>query len=426
MHGCIKKGVLLCVLLGFASVCMLDAQESQGDDLTLKIALLGVGDELYFWWGHISLIIEDARTGESRLYDYGLFSFDNENFFLNFALGRLWYSSGVGWTENVLPAYIMTNRDVTLYTLDVPPENRKRVQEFAEKSVLPENKNYLYHHFKDNCSTRIRDIVSLATDGQFEDRYGDAAGRFTFREHVRRHTWFSPPIDWMLNFWMGQGIDVPITVWDEMFLPSEVIRNMLDFEYVDQHGVSRALVSDVETVHQSFGRPGVLDEPRTQWPHYFAFGMFLSLVLLGLSYVQAKYPARGQVVFGICHSLFGLVFGVAGLLLFFMSFFTSHDYTFHNANLLFCNPLLIAMIPLGIRYATAPSYDKRFRPECALRLLWLLVVLGIFASMLIKLLPQFWQDNLSAQLLILPIALTLAFEPVGLPRIIKRIFRRLP
>jgi hypothetical protein len=59
-----------------------------------------------------------------------------------------------------------------------------------------------------------------------------------------------------------------------------------------------------------------------------------------------------------------------------------------------------------------------------LRLLWLLCAFGIFASMLIKLLPQFWQQNLVDQMLMLPIALVIALEPVGLNRMLRRIFWR--
>ncbi|MDR1857956.1 MAG: DUF4105 domain-containing protein [Treponema sp.] len=415
---------LACALLGLAGLCALDAQTGRGEDLTVKIAVMGTGDQLYFWWGHIGLVIEDAHTGQNRMYDYGVFTINTDDFFLNFALGRLWYSSGASPVMSNLAAYINTNRDVVLYTLDLPPENRENVRRFAEESILPQNRNYLYHHFKDNCATRIRDILDIATEGQFKERFGDAPGRFTLRQHVRRHTWHSPPVDWILNFWMGQDIDTPITVWDEMFLPSEIAIRIGEFEYADPYGISRPLVSGTETVNQSVGRHPVLDVPRRQWPRELAFSLFLAAILGLLLYAQSKSPARGQVAVGICHTLLGIVFGVAGLLLFFMSTFTGHDYTYHNANLLFCNPLLLAAVPLGIRYAASPTYDRRLRAEFTLRVLWLLVALGIFASMLVKLLPQFWQQNLTDQMLMLPIALLLALEPAGLRRMLRRVFWR--
>jgi hypothetical protein len=420
------KIVLLFVVLSLASFNALVAQtrKGQGKDLTVKIAVMGPGDQLYFWWGHIALVIDDAYTGQVRFYDYGLFSFESDHFFTNFALGRLLYSCGVSPAGNNIAVYVNTNRDVVMYTLDLPPETRAKVRDFAENNVLPENRNYFYHHFRDNCSTRIRDIIDLAVDGQFKQQYGSAPGRFTLRQHVRRHTWFSPFADWILNFLMGQDIDTPISVWEEMFLPAEVGNRIFDFRYTDSNGVSRQLVTDKEVINLAIGRPPVLDVPRKQWNYELICGLALSILLGLFFFIQAKKPAAGQIILGISHSIFGLFFGFAGLLLFFMSTFTNHDYTYHNANLIFANPLLLAAVPLGICYAKSPNFNTRLFSESLLRLIWLLVALGIFASMLIKLTPWFWQQNLTDQMLLLPIALVLSLEPVGLRAVLERIFWR--
>ncbi|MCL1931506.1 MAG: DUF4105 domain-containing protein [Treponema sp.] len=418
------KRAALCVALCIAAISSMPAQAERGDDLTIKIAVMGPGDELYFWWGHIALVIDDARTGQSRFYDYGLFSFENDNFFYNFAFGRLWYSSGVSLAINNIAGYVATNRDVVLYTLNLSPEKREEVRHYAEQSILPENRDYLYHHFKHNCTNPILTALNIATNGQFKEQYINEPGRFTLRQHVRRHTWFSPFIDWALNCWMGQDIDTGITIWDEMFLPAEIGRRISEFEYTDERGFVHPLVIDTEVIYESRGRPPVLDSPRTQWPRELAFSLCVAAVLCCLFHLQKKRPACGQVALGVTHSLLGLVFGGVGLLLFFMSGFTSHDYTYHNANLFFVNPLLLIAFPLGIRYATSINYDKRLRAEFMLRLLWLLVVLGIFVSMLIKVSPRFWQDNLTDQMLVLPIALVLSLEPAGLKRMIERIFWR--
>jgi hypothetical protein len=397
---------------------------SLGENLTVKIAVMGPGDELYFWWGHIALVIEDSVTGRSRFYDYGIFSFQNDNFFSNFAFGRLLYSCGSSSTENSIAVYKSTNRDVVIYTLDLPPEKRTAVRDFAEINILPENKDYYYHHFEDNCSTRIRDIIDFATDGQFKSQYGQALGRFTLRQHVRRHTWFSPAVDWILNFLMGQDIDTPITVWEDMFLPSEVGMRIEEFSYYDSNGVIRKLVTGVEVVNKAEGRPAVLNVPRKQWPRELVFSLVLSAVFGFFFFLQARNRGAGRVLAGLSMSLTGFVFGVAGLLLYFMSLLTNHDYTYHNANMIFSTPLLLAAVPLGIRYALIKDDGRRFLCTTLLRLIWLLTVLGIFASMFIKLLPQYWQQNLTDQMLMLPIALVFALQPAGLGDLTRKFFKR--
>ncbi|GHV95343.1 membrane protein [Spirochaetia bacterium] len=421
----VKKTVFSVLLLSLLTICPLAAQTGKGgENLTIKIAVMGPGTELYFWWGHIALMIDDSETGRSRFYDYGVFSFESAHFFTNFAFGRLLYSCYASNSNVSISGYININRGVRIYTLDLPPEKRAEVRDFVETNILPQNKDYYYHQFKDNCSTRIRDILDLATDGQFKEKYGEASGRFTSRQHVRRHTWFSPVVDWILNFWMGQDIDIPLTVWEEMFLPAEVASRISDFWYTDAEGVTRKLVSGSDVIYEAVGRPAVLEYPRRQWPRELAFSLCLSLILGLFFFLQAKNLRIGQILLGVSHSLFGLVFGAAGLVLFFMSFFTNHDYTYHNANLLFANPLLLAAVPFGIRYAISKNRNDRLFSEAVLRLLWLLVALGIFASMLIKLLPWFWQQNLTDQMLMLPIALVLALEPLGLRETLGRIFWR--
>jgi len=420
-----KKIAFLLLILLFLMSSVLFAE---GENLTLKIAVMGPGDELYFWWGHIALVVEDSIRDTSRFYDYGLFSFENTNFFYNFTFGRLLYSCGVSSSSRNISEYILLNRDVVIYTLNVPPENRKKVRDFAEVNVLPENRDYYYHHFRDNCSTRIRDIIDIATDGQFKARFGDAPGRYTYRQHVRRHTWFVPTVDWLLNFWMGQVIDTPTTIWEEMFLPSEVGKRIQDFTYTDANGKEQKLVTSVETIYKSEGRPAVLDVPRKQWPRELALSLVLSVIVGFFFFLQIKNYRAGAILAGISMSLAGLVFGLASLLLYFMNLFTNHDYTFQNFNMLFGTPLLLAAVPWGICYAFTKKPEKQILYNALLRLVWLISVLGILISMLIKVFPFAYQQNLTDQMLMLPIALLFAFHPAGLKEVwdkyLSRFFRK--
>jgi hypothetical protein len=387
------------------------APPGRGDYLTVKIAVMGPGDELYFWWGHIALVIDDAFTGESRFFDYGIFSFENEHFFSNFAFGRLRYSCGVSPAERSYRVYRNTNRDITVYTLDLPPQTRDEVRRFAEINVLPENKYYWYHHFKDNCSTRIRDIIDLAAAGQFKAALGDAPGRYTLRQHVRRHTWFSPFFDWILNFWMGQDIDTPITVWEEMFLPQEVGNRIADFTYTDPDGVERKLVTKVEELNRAVNRPAVLDVPRRQWPRELALGLGLSALIAFLALLRRKSPAASRISLGLIQSALGLFFGAVGSVLFFMTFFTNHDYTYHNINIIYVNPLLLAALPLGILHARGKGGGGRFSPQRLLRALWTYVFLGGVLTLLLRALPNFYQQNQVTLALVLPFAFTLSVFP---------------
>jgi len=412
MRGTVRTTLLFTLaFLLFLSLFPRDVSAVQGrwgDDITIRLALIGPGDELYFWWGHVGLVVEDASTGQDWFFDWGVFSFDNENFFLDFAFGRPVFTTVVSPAQLNYYLYIRANRDVILFTLDLPPEKREAIVRFAENNVLPENADYEYHHFWDNCSTRIRDVIDMALDGQFKARYGEYPARFTLRQHVRRHTWFNPLIDWALNFWMGQGIDRPITVWDEMFLPSELAKRVYGFRFIDADGNERPLVSSVTVINKAAGRPAVLDVPRLQWPRQLMVSLLFSGFLVFLFRFHGN--KKGFPVFmGVFQSALGLFFGIAGSMLFFLTFFTNHDYTFYNINILFVNPLFLAAIPLGLNLAFSKSGKKREAARSFLRVFWAYVFFGGFITIVIRVFPAFYQQNQVTQALLLPLALVMVF-----------------
>jgi len=412
-----KKAALLLVIFIFACFA---AFASDGENLNVKVAVMGPGDMLYFWWGHVALIVENTDTEESYFFDYGIFDFDQDNFFYNFAFGRLLYSCGISYTYRSLDVYYRTNRDVIIYNLDLPPETKAKIFEFAAVNVLPENKDYYYHHFKDNCSTRIRDIIDLATEGQFKEQFGNEKSRFTFRQHVRRHTYFSPTVDWFLNFLMGQVIDTPITVWEDMFLPSEVGKRIGDFWYTDTNGELRKLVSSVDNYYISHNRPPVLDKPHIQWIRQLVFSIVLCFIFGFFFFLYSKNIKAGRILAGISMSLCALFFGSVSLLLYFMNLFTNHDYTFQNYNMIFSTPLLLAAVPASLIYAFTKNEKRLLKCDHLIRIIWILCALGIFISMIIKILPPFYQDNLTDQMLMLPLALLFALQPVGFKEFIQK------
>ncbi|MDR2182377.1 MAG: DUF4105 domain-containing protein [Treponema sp.] len=411
-----KLPLLVLLLLPAFSLFGLTAGEEAGDSdrgryLTVKVAVVGPGDEIYLWWGHIGIIIEDALSGENRFYDWGVFSFENRNFFLDFAFGRLLYACTVSPAEYNIGRAVRANRDITVYTLDLSDQKKGELLRFAENNVLPENADYWYHHFNDNCATRVRDIIDRATSGAFKARYGGAPGRFTLRGHVSRHTWFSPFWDWAVSFWMGRGIDRPITMWQEMFLPSEVGRNLAAFTWRGENGVNRRLVSEVTVVNTARNRPVPLRSPRRNYRE-IAAGLVIALVL-GFASLRRERKAWRRV-WGTGQSVLGLFFGVTGFLLFFLEFFTNHDYTWHNANILCVNPLLLIAVPCGLIAALTKNEARRRRAETILGIMWTVVFAGGLAAFALNLFPSLYQENLTNLMLVLPAALASSRLPRNL------------
>jgi hypothetical protein len=230
-------------------------------------------------------------------------------------------------------------------------------------------------------------------------------------------------MDWFLSYAMGQDIDVPITVWQEMFLPSEIGRRLTNFRYTDTRGRERDLVKSIDVINRSENRPLPLNTPRKQWPRELLLSLCIA-GFLGLLRAQGTEKAGVRVVLGLSQALLGLIFGIAGFLAFFLSFFTNHDYTWHNMNLFFVNPLLLAAVPLGILYAFPRDPFRGNFWGFLLKILWSSVVAGGIFSMVLWIMPRFWQQNQVTLALVLPFAAALSFAPDIAGRIRRQYFWR--
>jgi hypothetical protein len=402
------KHFLMFFLLLTAAFSLVDAQDNNeshpADNLLFKIAIYGPSDEIFIWWGHAALIVENTRWNFSRVFDWGIFSYPGDSFLMNFLRGNVRYKVTEGRLD--LDQYIEEDRDITVYTLNLDRKAKETILSYAENRVLPENCYYDYHEFRDNCSTGVRDIIDLGIGGQLKTASGSITGRFGIRQHVRRFTWFRPFSDWFLSFLMGRNLDEKITVWDEMFLPVEIARNIIDFTYIDDSGNERRLVSSAQIVNISKSRPPVLNEPISTWPFALMAGLITAALLFFLNAWKKKYPRPCRILWGLIQSLFGLFLGGAGCVLVFGLYFMNNDYIQRNVNILFVNPLLLAAAPLGILSA----FNKPFiiNPEKCLRVIWTYVFIMGGVTVLG---PFFCQLNQSVQGIVLPIAFALSCIP---------------
>jgi hypothetical protein len=376
--------------------------ESQGEDLTIYLVTFGPGDDVASWFGHGSLVVEDQRLRQSRLYNYGMFSFD-ERMLARYAMGRLEF-----WVDDASPGstfrfYRSLNRDVRLQELNLTSAQKVELGRLLAENVLPENREYLYHHYNDNCVTRLRDGIDKVLGGQFEKEMS-GPGRMTLRDHTRRYTDVGPAMSLLLDFLMNDEIDKPVTRWQEAFLPDELERQADAMQVMGEDGMARPLVARTVTVYEAQGRPRTPEQP----PRYAPVLLLLGLAFGGGAAGLALWGRRGggrapRILLGLQNALVGLVFGVPGLALFIMWLGTDHTVTYRNENLFLANPLTLLALPLGIQLMRG-SEKARER----LGKLWLVLAgLGVLGVAL-KALPLFDQDNWRLIALLLPISVGFA------------------
>jgi len=395
---------LISISLFLGCVTVLQAQ-TLPDSLEIKLVTVDPGDELTTWWGHTGLIVEDLATGHSLFYNYGLFSFEQDNFISNFARGRLIFWVGAWRTELALRFYKSQNRTIRIQTLNLPTDRKLEIAIFLANNVLPENREYLYDHYYDNCATRIRDIFNRVTNGEFETFTADPS-RFTLREQTRRFTHRSFFMDWLLMFLMNDTIDQPVRQWDDMFLPTELEKYAGEFSYSDEQGVKHNFVRETNVFYSAENTYDVPEEPPVHWPAGLLFGIIAGIAGIGI----ARRKKSTWRLYGVYYLLLGVWFGIPGTILFLMALFTDHIVTYYNENLFLANPITFLLIPLGIGMIFNCQWALRFTPNVIYLLTGIALVL-----LPLKLLPVFDQANILSIMLILPVLLlnTLAWWRLG-------------
>jgi hypothetical protein len=405
-------GILLFLIL--CPICLTAQEKVQGEYLTIKVVEIGPGDEFFSWWGHLAVMVDNELTGESLCYDFGVFSFEDPHLVRNFLKGDLNYKIMVSAARDELGWYIQNNRDITLYTLNLNDRQKEQIVYSLNWNTLPENQNYLYKIFTDNCVTRVILIIDEALGGKFIEKYKNEKGRFTLREHAERHLYRSVIMYVLLNFIMAEEIDKPLSKYEEMYLPSEFAAALADFSYADENGNIQPLVSGIEKLNTAVGRPEVLSKP----PHgrlYAFFAGITGAVVFALLIVFGRKNRFFRVILGITQSLVALYWALAGTVLFYAMFFSHHTYTYNNPNIIYANPLLFAGVPFGILCAFTKNERKYAFYSRVLKVLWTYVLIGSVSTVILRMAGLNYSDNTLALLLIVPSAAALscltAFRP---------------
>ncbi|HET6566239.1 MAG TPA: DUF4105 domain-containing protein, partial [Xanthomonadales bacterium] len=182
----------------------------------------GPGELYWQRFGHNGIWIRDEDLGLDHVFNFGFFDFEQEDFFLRFLQGRMLYFSAAQPAESEFAQYIDENRSIRLQKLALGEEQALLLADFLVREVQPQNRDYLYDYYLDNCSTRVRDALDLALDGRLQQHFTNLAAGQNFRSHTRRLTAGDFWLYLGLELGLGQPVDEPISRWDEFFIPAQL------------------------------------------------------------------------------------------------------------------------------------------------------------------------------------------------------------
>jgi hypothetical protein len=292
-----------------------------------QISLMTVapGEELYSTFGHSALRVQDPANGLDRIYNYGTFDFTQPNFYVNFCRGKLLYFLDLETYRSFERGNRADRRSQREQVLQLSEAQRAQLFQLLETNALPENREYKYDFFYDNCATRIRDVIRDAYTAQITWDSTRVPAGATMRQLLRPYVLDKPWVSFGFDLVLGIPTDRKATVEAAMFLP----------DYLHNALAGARLADGQSAVQAEFCSP-IFEEKKSEksWLEALTapFAVMCGVAVLGL--LSMWWP-RAERIFD---ALFWFVLGVAGLIIAFLWLGTDHGATQSNLNLLWAWP----------------------------------------------------------------------------------------
>lgn len=358
------------------------------DDLTRADSLIelglitcGPGTEIYSYYGHTAIHYinrMDSVHPVDVVVNYGLFNMDVPYFALRFALGKTDYWMGICDFNDFCQTYIEEGRWVKEQKLNLSAQNKLEIAQAITENYLPQNRQYRYNYFYDNCTTRARDILlkqpsvktsleNLAADTQFP----------SYRELIHIYNEDYRWARFANDILLGIKADRPTNTLQQQFLPERLMNdfNSIKIETDNNNGM-RPLVSETVTwVLPQLSQPqnsktgwynsGNLPSPTT----CFLLLLIATIIITALeSYNHKIYWGYDAILMTLC--------GLSGILIFFM-LFSEQPTVNSNLQLLLLNPLPLFFLPRMIKRTRKRIPDRQYR-------LWALLICLFFMGAIIQ------------------------------------------
>ena len=323
------------------------SQEQQEDSVRVSLVTFYPGSEPHNIWGHSEIRVQQGPV--DLYFNYGVFDFQAPAFMWRFMLGETDYLC-----MPVPRAYAtmgMEGRRMVEQELNLPQDRAIAVRNFLWYNAQPENRTYRYKFLSDNCSTRPRDIIEMAAgEGLQYPAMGDTT--VTYRDilahYCRNYAWEKFGIDLVL----GWDVDTVLDQRATMFIPM-ILMDAIDHATIKTDSVTMPLVK-ATTVPVDASTAGKV-KPPTPW---YISPMAVALLVLLLTLLVSSRDWRRRDVSRWFDTILFTTGGLAGCLLFFLIFFSTHEATSPNINVAWLHPLLLllAVLPWFKKTRTAAGW----------------------------------------------------------------------
>lgn len=183
-----------------------------------ELVIFGEGDDVFSRYGHVGIRV--FSNDRDQIYNFGITNWERPNYVLDFLQGRVrFYGKASNWGRE-LARYTKWDRSVTRYPLQLDEAARAELVKRLDVLVLPENREYVYDTFRENCSTRLRDLLDQVTGGAVRRQLEGGPPGDSFRDDVRRAFADFPALLLLMEVVPGRELDRPRHRWERTYRPA--------------------------------------------------------------------------------------------------------------------------------------------------------------------------------------------------------------
>ena len=336
-----------------------------------EIAVITIGPyqgEVWSAFGHSGIRVYDPENSIDWFFDYGVFDFEQENFFLNFAQGLLKYKVGIRQNNRMMAFQKGLDRSIKAQYLNLTTDEKQQLVDFLLNNAKPENAEYLYNYVYDNCATKIKDICDELFPGRITYDLSFKQEGKSVRNLMDDYLDYQP--------WGDLGIDLGLGLQIDQEAPAEVYTFLPDYIFkafekatISRDSVTVPLVKNSEVLNIPVKEPdknGILTPLNVFIILFFVVGFITNR--------NFKTGKRTKWVDVVLFSLAGFV----GLWVTYLWFWTEH-LSQGNLNILWAIPFHLPII----FFASKDRYRKFMKYYFKGTAVWYCVLLVTWA-----LLPQ--------------------------------------
>lgn len=355
-----KRILFLVVLICAAFMAHVNAS-ARG--IEVSVLTCSPGQEVYSLYGHTAIRVQDNRTGEDYVFNYGVFDFNTEYFVWKFVLGKTDYiCASVPWPY-FIREYEARGSSVVAQVLNLTESEAIKVKEYLYNNVKRENRVYRYNFLTNNCTTKVMDCVEACVEGNLV--YSWAQDPYTYRSILHKYTEAYPWSQDGNDFLLGADVDTTLSHRAVCFIP-DFYKNALDGAVVrNEFEDTRKLVASTQVWPATDNVSSGHAECIWMTPAIASWGLLvLGILLMGLEYLTRRMFWLIDVVLMLAH-------GMAGCLIAFVFFFSEHPTLDSNWLVAVLNPLPLVALP----YVVRASWNDRFTAWHYIMAVWLALFL---------------------------------------------------